>query len=832
MKRNILIIMLALLFVCSLAATTQGTARAVDHSEYGVDLAYGRRVVSTEASGGNNNVYAVDNNPDTRYASRYQDDVFWYVDLGSTEWVKRVVITWETAYAAEYEILLSCDAAHWTTVATITNTEQTQDVIEFPTYVKAKFVKFQGIKRATKYGYSFYSFEVYGAPSLALSGQIVETSSDQNESGHNRAFALDNDASTSWQSETESGDNQCFIVDLLSPVSFDTVKMRWGLSFARRYRIYSHEKTSDGAPSRNQNGWTELYSTDASLGEVDSIYVAPATARYLKVELVQRETNETSKKKGLLPWETNFEVYSFELFDSQQISSVPLGQIAEFSVNSPAWCTITNISLNPSGLILAPIGYPIYAKDTVTDLESIADGYIPGFESYATYNPAVIYDDERQMFHMIYRAELPDNFSSYFGNKEELGHMSSLAYAYSYDGINYVRGDGPIAWADTSDEKGGGLEDPRVCRIKNDPNRGGKTTYYITYTMYDNRVTREGIIYTHDFITFHKQGRLAPEYGGSIKSGSYVCDPEGNAVKIADPRPGKSGMVYVIYMKDGGYARIGFTTDALRVEKDDIVDVKSSGFGSNSIEELTSGNESCMAVTNLYGDDDEDIYLMYGGGKLSNSNIQHQQPNASGWFYALGALKATKSNPFELTNVRLDLDEPTMYPTDTNKIDYGLFNKCMFADTMVRYKNTWYFYYGAGDMYVGLATANGDFSAGAAAFEVNGNVLTAKTKALNKKYGQDKSDYDIQFVAEVYDIEGNNLDYVAKDYSVKHFLHSAEGIYYCGEDIDIEVNLNGLPKEGYYVLTYVIDKQSGERLNNVSVYTNLKTTVTSESYHR
>ena len=84
----------------------------------------------------------------------------------------------------------------------------------------------------------------------------------------------------------------------------------------------------------------------------------------------------------------------------------------------------------------------------------------------------------------------------------------------------------------------------------------------------------------------------------------------------------------------------------------------------------------------------------------------------------------------------------------------------------------------------------------------------------------------------MYDIEGNNLDYVAKDYSVKHFLHSAEGIYYCGEDIDIEVNLNGLPKEGYYVLTYVIDKQSGERLNNVSVYTNLKTTVTSESYHR
>jgi hypothetical protein len=126
--------------------------------------------------------------------------------------------------------------------------------------------------------------------------------------------------------------------------------------------------------------------------------------------------------------------------------------------------------------------------------------------------------------------------------------------------------------------------------------------------------------------------------------------------------------------------------------------------------------------------------------------IQHQQPNASGWFYALGVLKTTQSNPFELTNVRLDLDEPTMYPTDTNKIDYGLFNKCMFADTMIRYENKWYFYYGAGDMYVGLATARGDFSAGAATFNQDGDNLEISTLALNKRYENDKSDYDIEFV--------------------------------------------------------------------------------------
>ena len=42
---------------------------------------------------------------------------------------------------------------------------------------------------------------------------------------------------------------------------------------------------------------------------------------------------------------------------------------------------MANITLNESGLLLAPIGYPIEADGKVTDLASIASGDIPGFES-------------------------------------------------------------------------------------------------------------------------------------------------------------------------------------------------------------------------------------------------------------------------------------------------------------------------------------------------------------------------------------------------------------------------------------------------------------------
>ena len=821
----LLLLALVMPFTFSAGGQKAQTAKGAE-TEYGVDLAYGRRVVSTEAESGDVlNTYAVDANPDTRYASKAQDDAYFYIDLGNTEKINKIVIDWESAYASEYKLQLSMDAITWTDVAVVKKEEKSKDVITFPYYLTARFVRFQGVSRATSYGYSFYSFEVYGPKNLATGEgvEVLEVSSYEAPDVHKKENIVDNVANTRWASAQE--DDQYVIIDLGEDKTFDTVKIRWEVSFARRYAIYAASGSS--APSCDDTAWVEIFSTDAGLGEVESWTLSEkTTARYIKIELIQRETMEEIKKTGRLPWESTFSFYSFELYDWESIESVPLGNVMEFSKNSPAWTAMSNITANETGLILAPIGYPVEADGVVTDMASITDGDIPGFESYATYNPAVIYDEENGMFHMIYRSELPDNFRYYFMGdgrpKYELGHMSTLSYAYSYDGVNYIRGENnPVAWPTSADEAGGGLEDPRIFKIKNDPNRGGKTTYYITYTMYDNSVTREGMIYTFDFKTFTKVGRLAPDYGGAYKSGTFVTDPEGNAVKINDPRPGKTGQVYIIYMKDGGYTRIGFTTDVTRIEAEDIVDIDTSGFGPNSIEALTKGNESCMALTNLYGEDDENIYLMYGGGTLSDGNIQYQQPNVNGWFYALGVLKTTKSNPFELTNITDDLDEPTLYPTDTNKYDYGLFNKCMFADTMLRVDNTWYLYYGSGDMYVGLATARADFGAGAAEYSLNGTVLTASTYALNKKYGDDRTAWDIDMVAKVYDTDGNLLKTVSVPYAVQHFSHLPEGVYSNGQLVSVEIDLSQIENlsEEYYVETYLADGTTSEMLNRASYYT-------------
>ncbi len=793
-----------------------------EEREYGVDLAFDRRVVSSPYTDNHANTHAVDGRSDTRYASIESDDVFFYINLGSREKIGKVVIAWEAAYAADYKILLSNDALDWTVVARVQKTDAKTDEIIFPQWIEAEYVRFEGVDRATGYGYSFWSFEVYGPRSLTYGSQVLEVSSNENETALNKSMMVDNLANTRWASNNSAGDNQYFLVDLGEVKAFDLVKFRWEVSFARIFKIYIHADAGETAPARSDSGWQYATGSEAGLGEVDFLKLGSAKqTRYVKVELVQRETSEATKKTGRYPWESTFSIYSFELFKWDDIFAVPVGHKMEYSKNSPAWTAMSNITLYEGGLIIAPHGYPNSADGVVTNLESIADGDIPGFESYATYNPAVIYDEEREIFHMIYRSELPDNFHHYFGDKYELGHMSTLSYAYSYDGMHFERGENnPIAWPTTNDEKGGGLEDPRMFKIVNDPHRGGQTTYYITFTMYDNDKTREGIIYTHDFVTFNKVGRLAPDYEGSYKSGTFITDPEGNAIKINDPRPGKHGQVYMIYMKDGGYTKIGFTTDVLSIAESDIIDIAYTGLGSNDIEDITHGNESCMALTNIYGPDDQDIYLMYGGGRLSDENIQYQQANASGWFYALGALKTTKSNPFELTNVRMDLDEPTMYPTDTNKIDYGLFIKCMFADSMIRVGNTWHLYYGAGDMYVGLAMARADFSAGASNFDYDGQTLTASTQALNKKYDGDKTNYAVEYVLDVYDLSGYKIHSVSQSYNVKHFSHLELGKYSRGQDMSVSLDIETVPDLpfDYYVTSYVRDAETEEMINNPSSY--------------
>src|SRR5690349_8519959 len=59
---------------------------------------------------------AVDGNASTRWSSAFSDPQWIRVDLGSTQPISRVRLTWEAAYGRSYQIQTSNDATNWTTI--------------------------------------------------------------------------------------------------------------------------------------------------------------------------------------------------------------------------------------------------------------------------------------------------------------------------------------------------------------------------------------------------------------------------------------------------------------------------------------------------------------------------------------------------------------------------------------------------------------------------------------------------------------------------------------------------------------------------------------------
>jgi glucose/arabinose dehydrogenase/PKD repeat protein len=117
---------------------------------------------STEATGVEP-AKALDGNGTTRWSSSYADNQWWQVDLGSAKQVSRVELDWETAYASSYEILTSTDGTNFSTAADETTNGAGTKATTFAAR-NARYVRVQGLTRATQWGISFYEARVLGTP--------------------------------------------------------------------------------------------------------------------------------------------------------------------------------------------------------------------------------------------------------------------------------------------------------------------------------------------------------------------------------------------------------------------------------------------------------------------------------------------------------------------------------------------------------------------------------------------------------------------------------------------------------------------------------------------
>ncbi|ACU72743.1 Beta-glucosidase [Catenulispora acidiphila DSM 44928] len=101
---------------------------------------------------------AFDGDTSTRWSSAFSDPQWVQVDLGSSQPICHVDLTWEAAFASAFQIQTSQDAATWTTVySTTSGPGGTQSLNVTGT---GRYVRMYGTARATPYGYSLWEFQV------------------------------------------------------------------------------------------------------------------------------------------------------------------------------------------------------------------------------------------------------------------------------------------------------------------------------------------------------------------------------------------------------------------------------------------------------------------------------------------------------------------------------------------------------------------------------------------------------------------------------------------------------------------------------------------------
>ena len=105
---------------------------------------------------------AVDGSLTTRWSSAFIDTAWFQVDLGAPTLVNKVVLYWEAAYGKAYVLEASNDTQTWTPVFTQTAGTGGVETLNLAP-VTARFLRLQGVTRATPYGYSLFEFQAFGA---------------------------------------------------------------------------------------------------------------------------------------------------------------------------------------------------------------------------------------------------------------------------------------------------------------------------------------------------------------------------------------------------------------------------------------------------------------------------------------------------------------------------------------------------------------------------------------------------------------------------------------------------------------------------------------------
>ncbi len=228
--------------------------------------------------------FAIDGDPSTRWSSQFADNQWFIIDLGQPTEIKKITLSWEAACASDYNILVSNDNTLWKKVYEKKGSSGGTETIKI-TPVKARYVKLELIKRATKWGFSL--FEVgFNSPDPIKAKATASSGNDD----YGADKAIDGNMQSRWSSSFE--DNQWWQAEFDTPHKICGVVLKWENAYTEIYNI----EVKDTA-----GNWKKVYETTEGDGNTDIIYFEPVIAAALKINCIQRGTGW-----GNSLWEVTF----------------------------------------------------------------------------------------------------------------------------------------------------------------------------------------------------------------------------------------------------------------------------------------------------------------------------------------------------------------------------------------------------------------------------------------------------------------------------------------------------------------------------------------------
>ncbi|NHZ44174.1 c-type cytochrome [Massilia sp. CCM 8693] len=240
---------------------------------------------------------ATDHDDKTRWSSGFNDGESLTLDFGKSELISRVRIDWENAHASAYLLQVSDDKANWTTIKTVSDSQGgTEDITGLNG--KGRYLRMQGIKRSSQYGYSMFEIQAFSgapvpttptpppAPGPADPGQpgvaikpVAANSSPVENQGMSAAMTIDGKAATRWASKAEDGAWIEFDFGVKTQVGY--MKLQWENAYGKQYEL----RVSDDG----QN-WTALRSVSNGRGGIEEFFNLGVNARFIRLQGVARAT--------------------------------------------------------------------------------------------------------------------------------------------------------------------------------------------------------------------------------------------------------------------------------------------------------------------------------------------------------------------------------------------------------------------------------------------------------------------------------------------------------------------------------------------------------------